>query len=242
MEKIQERDSLIQQIDDTMSADHSSAFGAPGEPGNMEDIVSLSKRIAAFHMRALEWKREVRTARVDPRFDEYLHELALFADPVIEGIEEYGPYVLRQVREIIDSPPTSRTTLELSLQIGGPQNLDEFEEATNRLVTSLEAESQDVTSGYIYVLLNPSMDRNVLKIGKTKRTPEVRAAELSNATGVPLRFMVAYEAQVSNCDVAENMIHQRLGAYRISENREFFELPLKDAISVVDEIIKEIDN
>ena len=45
--------------------------------------------------------------------------------------------------------------------------------------------------GYVYVLVNPSMEGYV-KIGKTKRKPEVRVQELSQATGVPTPFILAY--------------------------------------------------
>jgi hypothetical protein len=48
-------------------------------------------------------------------------------------------------------------------------------------------------SGFIYVLINVSMD-GLVKIGKTQRDPEKRAIELSSATGVPTPFIVAFEA------------------------------------------------
>ena len=39
-------------------------------------------------------------------------------------------------------------------------------------------------SGYIYVLINNSME-NLVKVGKTSRDAESRAKELSSVTGVP---------------------------------------------------------
>jgi hypothetical protein len=45
--------------------------------------------------------------------------------------------------------------------------------------------------GFIYILINPSM-AGLVKIGKTTRDPEARAKELSQATGVPTPFYVAY--------------------------------------------------
>ncbi len=50
--------------------------------------------------------------------------------------------------------------------------------------------------------------------------------------------MVAYEVPVLDCRLAEQKIHERLSAYRVRDKREFFSLPLKDAIKIVQEIVE----
>ena len=89
-------------------------------------------------------------------------------------------------------------------------------------------------NGYVYVLMNPSMD-NLVKIGKTERTPEERAKELSSTTGVPTPFVVVYNCYFESCSEAEVFIHTYLEnkGFRVSSNREFFEIPIKDAIDAV---------
>lgn len=96
-------------------------------------------------------------------------------------------------------------------------------------------------SQYIYILLNPA-HKSLLKIGRTSRSPEERALELSTATGVPLPFLVAYESLVSDSKLAENLIHEELASqgYRTNPSREFFEVSLKVAVSVVDRICKSL--
>jgi hypothetical protein len=91
--------------------------------------------------------------------------------------------------------------------------------------------------GFIYILINPCMPEMV-KIGKTTRTSEERAAELSNATGVPMKFIVAYEIEVSDCDAAESDTHNRLADFRVNDDREFFNVPLKTAIQIVEEMTR----
>src|SRR6266446_3877164 len=86
-----------------------------------------------------------------------------------------------------------------------------------------------VAEGNIYILFNPGL-KNLVKIGKTRRSPDERADELSS-TGVPHRFVVVYEHGVSDCDKAEQEIHEALVKYRINKNREFFRLSVKEAIS-----------
>lgn len=95
-------------------------------------------------------------------------------------------------------------------------------------------------AGYIYILINPSY-KQLLKIGKTSRLPEERAAELSSSTGIPTRFYVAYQERVDDCDTAESFIHKRLEPYRVNSGREFFELPLQDAIRIVSSIASEVN-
>lgn len=89
-------------------------------------------------------------------------------------------------------------------------------------------------NGHVYVLMNPSM-QNLVKIGKTKRAPEERAKELSSTTGVPTPFVVVYNCYFESCTDAETFIHKYLEdkGFRVSSNREFFEIPIKDAIDSV---------
>ena len=94
--------------------------------------------------------------------------------------------------------------------------------------------------GYIYVLSNPSMKEDMLKIGMTRRDPKERAVELSRSTGVPTDFVVAYQVRVPDCRSAEKLVHERLSKYRTSKRKEFFSLPSRDAIHTVKEVAAEV--
>ena len=95
-----------------------------------------------------------------------------------------------------------------------------------------------MTAGYIYILINPSHQKNMLKIGMTGRDPEERARELSSGTGIPAEYIVAYEEPVPDMVLAEQLVHTELARYRVKQEREFFSLPLKDAVSIVQQIAK----
>ena len=86
-----------------------------------------------------------------------------------------------------------------------------------------------MANGFIYILINACMP-GLVKIGKTERSSERRALELSATTGVPSPFIVAFEAEVGDCDNAEIKIHTRLQKYRVTGDGEFFRLPLKEAL------------
>ena len=89
-------------------------------------------------------------------------------------------------------------------------------------------------AGYLYVLINPSM-QGMVKVGKTARSPAERAAELSRTTGVPTPFIVAFEQYFLDCDAAERHVHLELetAGHRVSANREFFAAPTSDVIKAV---------
>lgn len=89
-------------------------------------------------------------------------------------------------------------------------------------------------AGIVYVLINPSF-QGLLKIGKTERSSEERARELSIATGVPTPFIVAFEEHFDDCVAAEKLVHALLEEQgcRVTQNREFFSLALKDAVRAV---------
>lgn len=82
-----------------------------------------------------------------------------------------------------------------------------------------------MTLGHIYVLQNIAFGPNVVKIGLTKRAPEVRAREIyKGATGVPMPFDIAVAYTVGDCKIAEKRIHKRLATYRLNNRREFFRI------------------
>ncbi len=70
--------------------------------------------------------------------------------------------------------------------------------------------------GYVYVLTNPSFRDDWVKIGKSKRLPEVRSRELYN-TAVPLPYEVFATLYTDKYNEAEKMIHKMID--RISDLR-----------------------
>ncbi len=90
--------------------------------------------------------------------------------------------------------------------------------------------------GFIYIMSNPSFPY-LLKIGKTTRTTIERAKEISSSSGVPTPFKIDYEIMTPSLDVAEKNILKQLDKYRHRKEREFFKLPLNQAIIIAKEEI-----
>ena len=83
-----------------------------------------------------------------------------------------------------------------------------------------------------YVLSNPSMP-GLLKIGYTKNSPEERAQQISNATGVATPFKVDYAFKCHEGQFLEEEIHSYLDSHRVANNREFFKLELHEAVEAI---------
>ena len=90
---------------------------------------------------------------------------------------------------------------------------------------------------WVYILSNPTMP-GMLKIGYTKNTPDKRAKQISNATGVALPYKVEWAYHCYDGFGLEQEVHHKLEDYRVNNNREFFQLPLEEAKMYVQELGK----
>lgn len=95
--------------------------------------------------------------------------------------------------------------------------------------------------GYIYIMRSPLHEKGVFKIGLTTRSADIRANELSSATGVPGRVFVINQWAVSDCKTIERKIHNQLAEYRVDPRREFFQGSLEYFMKIVNSIIREIE-
>ena len=90
---------------------------------------------------------------------------------------------------------------------------------------------------WVYIMSNPTMP-GYYKIGYTKNTPEERAKQISNATGVIVPMKVEWAFHCYNGFALEQEVHHKLEAYRINHNREFFQISLDEAQQTIEEIGK----
>ena len=86
-------------------------------------------------------------------------------------------------------------------------------------------------AGIVYVLSNPSQP-GLFKIGETGDI-EARVKELSSGTSVAAPFKVEFTQLSYDCAGDEQKVHYLLKEYRYNTSREFFRLPLEQAITTV---------
>ena len=95
--------------------------------------------------------------------------------------------------------------------------------------------------GYLYILQNKSFGNNLIKIGMTTREPDIRAGELSRASGIPEKFHISYACQVADCSLAEKEVHHILQSYRSNKKREFFVIAVEIAKRIIVDTCREIN-
>jgi hypothetical protein len=78
----------------------------------------------------------------------------------------------------------------------------------------------------------------LIKIGHTKMPLNDRLSQL-NSTGVPVPFEIGASFFVNNPQKCETEIHRLLNSYRISKEREFFELSLYDAVNATIKVVQQ---
>lgn len=94
--------------------------------------------------------------------------------------------------------------------------------------------------GFVYILTNPSMP-GLVKIGKTTRDPERRAAELDQ-TGVPTPFQVEDSVFAPDCGELERHMHKVFDDCRVSAGREFFRIDADIASMQLDALHRRMVN
>jgi hypothetical protein len=97
------------------------AVGAPGEPGDVEEIVNVGKRLAEFYRRILEWTAEFRQIQVMNEFSSLLEIIARLSHNMIKEIEAYAVNLNRQLDDAerrygeTKQPQSLKFTLTLTL-------------------------------------------------------------------------------------------------------------------------------
>jgi len=98
--------------------------------------------------------------------------------------------------------------------------------------------------GFVYILTNPIFRKNVVKIGKTKRSVNTRARDLYN-TAVPTRFEEYASLRTVKYEKVENLIHAiltKLTRKRVNEDREFYKISPAGALEVFRDVATVIDD
>lgn len=90
---------------------------------------------------------------------------------------------------------------------------------------------------YIYILTNELMP-GLCKIGFTKNKPSKRVKQINAATGVAMDFDVVYQYPCFNAHDLEKEIHIYLESqgFRVNKKKEFFNITVQQAISVIERI------
>jgi len=79
--------------------------------------------------------------------------------------------------------------------------------------------------GFVYIFSNQEYPGK-FKIGKTKDNPVIRAKTLTKQTGAIGEFIVEWEKEVPDMNIAESILHYKFREYHFE--KEFFEFDLEE--------------
>jgi hypothetical protein len=122
-------------------------------------------------------------------------------------------------------------TLTPSPQGNGWENITYY----TKRPTAMYANRDGDYDSWVYIMSNPTSP-GYLKIGYTKNNPEERARQISNATGVIVPMEVEWAFHCYNGFALEQEIHHKLDAYRVNNQREFFQMSLGEAKDAIVEL------
>jgi hypothetical protein len=111
----------------------------------------------------------------------------------------------------------------------------EAESSVSRTAVKQVDRADDI--GFIYVMRSPAHERNIYKIGFTKRDPEDRASDLSGTSGQPDALVVLISWKVMEPRRVEQEIHKALSKERINTRREFFKAKFEKLRETIESII-----
>lgn len=89
---------------------------------------------------------------------------------------------------------------------------------------------------YIYILSRKE-EKELLKVGMTRRNVVKRCQEINSATGVVYPFSPRAVYRVNNAKKAEKEIHKALDQWRVRNDREFFLLDYKLATYIIEKVL-----
>ena len=131
--RMKELDRLVADIERAINVRLPPAFGEPGEPGDLHEIVSVARFIGARYRDTIQWSLRVRSATGPRGFQAVVDAFARFPDDVLAKVESAGRPLLKRVvdsiaRALAGYPVDMEIRLDCELS-----HREEFSAAVRRL-------------------------------------------------------------------------------------------------------------
>jgi hypothetical protein len=189
-------------------------------------------------LRAAARDEELKRAAVQSEEKRHADEIAQLKAKQEKQLAEAGEIGIAAVDEAIKRHASEIAELNAKHAQQIAEKNQELMEATQK---TLGIQTQK-RSGSIYIISNEgSFGADVYKIGFTRRDPEIRSAELYNAS-VPFEFEIHGVITAENAPELEYLLHRHFLAYRWNKKnfgKEFFRVSLNDIRQTVEKLAQE---
>ena len=137
--RIHELQEIAHTLEHTVNVRVQAALGAPGEPGDIEQIASAAWLIGEIYREALEWSLRVRRAASHESLKSVIDVMASFPDDIIDKVEMFGNPFLKKIEAGL-SPNATEEDKHIDMQFTFDfTHGDEFQEALDQLRYDIEA-------------------------------------------------------------------------------------------------------
>jgi len=137
--RISELHRVTSALDYALNDGLRDALGEPGEPGDVEKIVSIAKLVGQAYREALEWSLRVSRTAGHDALKPVVDALALFPDDILQKVELFGEPLLKRIEDALLAEPTKEpTTIDASVVLE-LSNSEQFEAAMQELYDKLES-------------------------------------------------------------------------------------------------------
>jgi hypothetical protein len=106
-------------VADRLNADHTDAWGPPGQAGDANAVVRFAGQVAASYGLALRWSAGMRQADLHPLLRPVAQEASHFVEPLLRPLDGLGPDLARQCQAALALPPGSSASITLDIVFDG---------------------------------------------------------------------------------------------------------------------------
>jgi hypothetical protein len=135
--RLQELSQIVGTLTKLINKSAQDAFGPPGEPGDVEAITFVTRKIGESYRQAVDWALKVRRACVDDALEAVKGALVQFPNDIIEKVESLGPHCLKGFGDALAAPDTGvPRVVEVKIAIT-LSNADQFSKELSAAVTEI---------------------------------------------------------------------------------------------------------
>jgi len=117
--QLQVLNGISEAVTACLNADHTDAWGLPGEAGDARAIVRFARQVAASYRQTLEWGSALRQADLHPLLRPVAYEQSRFSEPLLGPLRDLGPSIMGQCDAIAALPPGTSATIEVNVTFDG---------------------------------------------------------------------------------------------------------------------------
>jgi hypothetical protein len=122
--------AFVNSVAKLVNVAFAKAVGAPGEPGDAEEIVYVGRRLAGVYRSILEWTTDFKHIQVDREFDRLLEIVSKASCNIITEIEDFSSSLQQQLSEATRRYESTKElqSLKITLSVTCPDMSDYYDE------------------------------------------------------------------------------------------------------------------